>query len=464
MAGTLIIGMPGTKGIGGTASSSIALGSVDLQSTLKVSSSGFGYKTDSDLMWTTFDIVSSSSDEAFRHELFKLDRLSDFANRYGADYTLSDPVYIYWGADGELPVRQTLVHDIVYELVPDSVLTAMLGKDSAKLRLAVQHDPFWSDGTVSSLYSGTIPDLGGTYALGLTDTSYPSRIQYFNMTTLSGLVPTLEKAWIGIKDTRNGVLGLVPKWEAEYGTNATDASDVAGTTASNGTAVVVSFATGTAMAKRFSIKLSDITAGAYDDNIGKYLVLGRMKVSGTATIIATELKHGWLGRAGLESSVGVSFLDQTTDASLVNYNLIPLGVVDVPPTGDRSGIASNGPIQSYGLALYAERLSAAGSLFCDCFILVPTDHLMTVGSAYMYSDGGASLRAYAGDDDTPYAINYSISSYYGNTEYSFENWNVPIGGGMLVIAAQGGTEHVINGTITFGMDIVKRYRSYRGTS
>ena len=177
-----------------------------------------------------------------------------------------------------------------------------------------------------------------------------------------------SKVWAGIRAQRNGNTGFIPKWEAEHGTNATDASDIADANASNGTAVAVTFATATDMTKRLSVLWSNIATANYDHISGKYLVLGRMRLSAGTVEVATELRHGWIGAAGLESSLGVSFVSAVTEAGMVNYNLVPLGMADIPPTGDRDSVASgdggtNSALRSYGLSLYAERLSGAGQWY-----------------------------------------------------------------------------------------------------
>lgn len=464
MAGTLQIGMGTAKGIGG---SGVASGSsVSLLTGMEIARSGFSYKTDADLVWTTFDLVSSQEDGVFRQQIHMLDRLKDVAGRYASDKTVSDPVYMLWAADAEI-VRRAVVYDMSFEIMTEEGLNALLGKDAAKVRLAVQHSPFWEDTTVSN-YAGTVHSYGGTIGLTLSDTSMPSRIQKFEWYGEPGneFQTGREKLWAGIRDKRNGIAGFRPKWEAEYGTNATDASDIADANASNGTAVAITFATETDMAKRFSVKWSNIATANYDDLAGRYLILGRMRLSAGTVETAIELRHGWLGQAGLESSLGVTFLSAVTDANLVNYNLIPLGVAEIPPTGDRDAIAStdggaSSPLRSYGLALYAERLSAGGSIVVDGFLLIPADHDMVIGSASVSYLG--YCRAYTGDDDASYAVNYTVLNGWGNVEYSFENWNMPVDGGLLVVAAQEGTIHNLNGTVAINMDIIKRYRSYRGT-
>lgn len=457
MAGTLNI-YYGTSGVtyvnlGGTA--------------LEIAPSGFGYKTSNEPVWTVFECVSTATDADLRGELKMLDWLKEAAGKYSADATRSTPVYLNWSSSGE-NVRRTNVYDIEYEVLSDQNLNALLGNNAAKVRIAVQHPPFW-EGTSITSAAGTVTDLGGKITLSVANTSYPSRIKSMYIAGYSGdtLDAPKTKVWAGIRAQRNGNTGFIPKWEAEHGTNATDASDIADANASNGTAVAVTFATATDMTKRFSVLWSNIATADYDHLVGKYLVLGRMRLSAGTVEVATELKHGWIGDNGLQSSLGVNFVSAVTDANLVNYNLVPLGVADIPPTGDRDKVASgdggtNSMLRSYGLSLFAERLSAGGSMVFDCFVLVPADHLMTVGSAAINSAAGKSLWAYTGDDDISYAVNRGLTyATYSNVEYSFENWHYPVEGGVLVLAAQAGTYSPVNGTISAGVDIVQRFRGYR---
>lgn len=470
MAGTIVIGYNGTLPVSGTADIS-GTASVGLTySKLQIAPSGFSYKTGDDLQWTTFDLVSTTTDEVFRQEIWKLDYLRDKALRWGSDASNSEPVNLFWTVDGETVGRRSVVNDISYEVNSEEVLNANLGIDAAKVRLAVQHNPYW-ESTLLSSFAGTVSDLGGTIVIPLTDTNYPSRIKYLNLTGWAGdeFWTTRTKAWAGIRDYRNGVSGFIPVWEAEAGTNGTDTASTADANARGGTVKITSFATTTTMAKRFDVKWSQVATANYDHLTGHYLVLGRMKLSAGTVECAAELRHGWLGEAGLESSLGVTYLSAVTNPELVNFNLVPLGIAEIPPTGDREAIASgdggaSSPMKSYGLALYAERLSGAGSMSFDCFVLIPADHLFIASQTAIHSSNGSSTRAYTGNDDINYAIKHTIANLYGNIEYSFENWNVPAGGGVMVLAAQSGTIHLLSGTITASGDYYKRFRSYRGTA
>jgi len=459
MAGTLKIGLSGGKGIGG----SIGTANVNLLTELEVARSGFSYQTSDELMWTNFDLVSTLADASFKYSIFKLDQLKEFARNYISDITNSDPVYLIWVTDGENN-RHSIVYDLSYEIRAEENLSPLLGNNAAKVRLSVQHNPYWeADGSVT--FAGTVNTLGGTINMNVGSISYPSRIQYMNVDGYNDeFANHLTKAWIGIRDKRNGLGGFISKWETEYGSLGTDASFGTSSAASNGTTTNITFAT-TAMNKRITVQWGNVATANYDDICGSYLVLGRIKLSAGTVEVVTELRHGWLGFAGLESSVGVNYISAVTDANLVNYNLIPLGIVDIPPTGDRSAIASQTAsiMSSYGLSLYAERLSAGGSMSVDCFVLIPNDHLLVLGSADINHFTGRSVRAFTGDDDFSYAINRSQSLGFGNIEYSFENWNYPMAGGALVVAAQSGSIHQLGGSVDISGYIFPRYRSYQGS-
>jgi hypothetical protein len=462
MAGSLIIGLAGSKGMSGTTGGTAT---VNLLTSLEVYQGGFGYKTDKELMWTTFDLVSTLPDADFRYEVFKLDQLREKALDYSADATFDTPVYLRWASDGET-VRQTVIYDMDYEIIPEAQLGGMLGHNAAKMRLAVQHAPYWEAATAISYTNvGTVADHGGMIGLSNSNVSAQCRISSFTIDDSALYTPSGQrnKFWVGIRDYRQGTTGFIPKWECELGTTYTDASDGTISMATNGTAVNVTFATDANMVKRFDVKWSNITTANYDDIIGRYLVLARTKLSGTAVEIAAELKYGWLGMSGLESSAGVTFLSGTAYS---NWNYVPMGVVDIPPTGDRDSVSSSGTsplIKQFGFALYAERLGTSGSASWDNFILVPTDHLMTITQAAIDNDTGKYLVAYTGDDDISYVINKMGFTGAGNVEYTFENWTYPVEGGVAVIVAQGSAASATAGHTILSYDVIPRFRTFRGT-
>lgn len=431
---------------------------------LEIGRGGFGYKTGNELTWTTFDLVSHETDATFRSKLYQIDRNTEYAQNYASDPTNSDVIYLTWASDGE-ESRRTPVFDMTYELLPEENFTGMLGRNVGKLRLAVQHPPYWEAATAAT-FRGTLPTLGGTMKITQAELSYPARIGTFIVAGYNDEFGfSLEKFWAGIRDTRQGLAYFNPVWECEKGSLYTDASTGTAASVSNGSVVNVTFATGTTMVKRFEVQTYNISTASYSDYVGRYLVLSRMKLIGTAAEIAVELRHGWLGETGMEASVGQTYLSMVDNASLVNYNLIPLGVVDVPPTGDRNQAASVNLMSRYGLAVYAERLGTAGTAVFDCFILIPTDHMLVIGSAIIHDFTGRSLKAYVGEEDTSYAVCTGIGGIR-NCEFTFDNWNIPVSPSNyseLVVAAQAGTIHQFGGTVVVGGSIIPRFRSYRST-
>lgn len=433
---------------------------------LTIAPGGFSYGSESDdLPWMTFNIVSQYSDVSFRGILYKLDTLKQFSHDYSADATRADPVYLRWASEGE-PLKTSNVYDLTYEVLSEQNLSAQLGYDAAKLMVSVQHAPYWEDGTLTH-YTGTLNSLGGTKWIDASAGAYTggnisSRIAVATILSAgTASAHRFQNCWFGIKEKRNGYAGFKPVWEAEYSTLYYDASATADVTASNGTAIVVNFSGSADMARRFAINLSDVSVGNYDDMCGNYLVLGRIKLSAGTVEVATDMRYGFLfGVSGMEQSAGISYISAVQNANLVNYNFVPLGAVNFPPTGDRNAIISSNDTYtaSMGISLFAERLSAGGSFTIDCLVFIPTDHMAIIDNANLGVSSG--LLLFTDAEDKSFAVQ---SGSYGlfNIGYSFENWNYPIDGGLLVFAGQYGTIHSINGTAIVDIDLIKRYRSYR---
>lgn len=435
--------------------------SVNLLTEFILARGGFSYRTSEDLVWTVFEVVSDQADATFRSKMETLDKLKVLAVNFIADSNESEPCYLNWAAEGET-VRRTVVHDIWTETLAGDVITPMLGRDVAVVRIAVLHSPIFEEtASVNPTQTG-ISTTGGTWSIGNDGGSYPQRISVLKLDSAS--VGDLSKFWIGIRKLRYGTAGFISTWQAEDGTNILDAADTADGGASGGSKVTISFATSAAMAKRFALRWDQVQTSptVKDDIIGTYLMLARCKLSAGTVEVAIDMRHGWAGFSGAETSIGVTYLSAVTDSNLTNWNLIPLGVVQIPPTGNRDSRASlNDEIGNYHLVLYAERLSASGSLDVDCFLMIPAEHLAVIDGAQVGSTGGP-LTIYSSQDEVQYALGRTAASgNFGNVEYEFDNFVYPIGGGLLVLAAQGASEHLLSRTCDLDLTLKKRWLSYR---
>jgi hypothetical protein len=354
--------------------------------------------------------------------------------------------------------RRSRVHAITTETAGDGVFTPMLGRSSARVSIAVQHDALWEDTGPTVISTTGVSTTGGVWVISNDAGSMAQRLRELIITsTWAGY---LSKFWIGIRNLREGSSGFVPLWEAENGTNILDATDVSDATASGAYNVTIDFATSAAMAKRFTLRWGQVMGSNMHHIIGRYLVLARVKLSSGTTEVAVDLRHGWGGFAGMESSAGITYLSAVTDSNLTSWNLVPLGTVQIPTTGNREDVAA-AEVDNYMLSLFAERLSGSGSLLVDCFILIPAEHLAVINGASVGNAAGP-LELYSPPGDEPYALGKTAAAgLYGNVEYSFENWNYPLGGGILVLAAQAAGSHSLSVTCNLDGELMPRWRGYR---
>lgn len=435
---------------------------VDLLGILDLAANGWSTKTASDGegIWEIFEVVAHDTDANLRTEKAKFDRLIEQARVYGKKVYESVPVVLKWDSEGET-AKQSLVLDGESEILADDIYSPLLGLNGggAIMRLAVKRHPDWESATQTS-GADNVSTLGGSFSLSLSKNgTAPGRIA--SLLIDNGPVTAQESIWCGIRPTRLGSAGFVSVWEAEDGTNFTDAVDAVDATASGGDRVTIDFATNADFAKRFTLRWGQVTGGNYDDIIGRYLVLGRVKLSSAATEVAVQLRHGFAGNiAGYETIVGTTYLSGVDKPALTDWNLVELGVVDIPPTGNRSGIVS-ATMDDYFLLLYAERLAGA-SLYFDCFVLIPAEHLFTAKGAIVDNSGNSLLNAYAGPDDFQTAVGVSGSALNYNCEFGFENWQFPIDGGLVVYASQALGLHSLSQDVDLLLTIAPRFKTFDG--
>lgn len=428
---------------------------------LDLAANGWSTKTASDGegIWEIFEVVANATDANLRSAKADFDELIEQARVYRQKLYQSVPVLLKWQSEGETS-KQALVLDGESEILADEIYSPLLGLTGggALLRLAVKRHPSWEIATQTS-GADNVSTLGGSFSISLTKNgTAPGRIA--SLLIDNGPVTAQDNIWCGLRPTRLGTAGFISVWEAEDGTNFIDAADAADVTASDGNRVTISFATTQSLAKRFTLRWGQVTGSNYDDIIGRYLVLGRVKLSSASTEVAVQLRHGFAGSTAFETIVGTTYLSAVDKPALTDWNLVELGVVDIPPTGNRSGIVS-ASMDDYFLLLYAERLAGA-SLYFDCFVLIPAEHLFTAKGAIVSSDAGTLLEVYTGPDDFQTAVGVQGAGLNYNCEFGFENWHFPIDGGLLVYAGQANGLHSLSQDIDLLLTIAPRFKTFDG--
>jgi hypothetical protein len=433
---------------------------VEFNDEFKWTPDGLEFKTgEGEPFWETYKLITKKglTDAQIRGHKDSLDRMIQGARDYHADPTIADPVWLYIQSDGE-SAKRVLVYDGVSTLQTVETISPMLGtKGALYLTVGFLRHHVFENTTVETETQSGVSTLGGGTVEPMNHGSAPGRIQRALMTSSGS---TWDEYWLGIK--RGDGTGVVTLWEAEDGANVTDASDVVDGTASGGDNVTVSFSSDTDMVERMNIKIDDVS-GAAAGMMGNWLVLCRCKVDNANTQVAIDLKYGWLAGSHNAKSAGITYIDGDT-----NWLLRPLGTVTFPPGGNREALAAT-YVTYQGLSLWAERISASGSLLIDCFVFIPMDAMVHGKGCHL---GGATthigVHFYTTPEDTYWAaaLKTGATQYY-NIEAGFAEglgpWEMPNDAGYVVVAAQGLTAHALSETLSYFLYFYPRWHSYRDT-
>lgn len=378
------------------------------------------------LVWETISLVASDSDADIRSAKINLDILGARARAYQSDKILHDAVWMYWNSDGENE-RRALVYDITSEIQGDEIFgVPLLGIGVALLRVAIQRKAEYEDSSPVTIDLGTVDGHGGAVPLPDIGCSLNGRIAQVIFSGASS--QDVTKVWLGLRPTYEGSVGFQALWEAGVGTLLGNTVTGSNSFASNGVAVAIPFTDYNDLSlPRLTLRMDQAIGGNYNSHCGKYLLLGVLNVGAMSTECRVQIRHGY-GTAAHNSVLTDTFVGGTAED--MKWRLRELGVIDIPPMGNRDKVATDGGfVQAYMISVYAERLSPAGTLYLDCFILVPASHLVTMDMVMDAGDGDIVV-GYTAPNDEMYAINERPAS----VDSSFQNWEYPSGGGLAVLA------------------------------
>ncbi|MDD5367455.1 MAG: hypothetical protein PHQ40_00355 [Anaerolineaceae bacterium] len=429
-----------------------------LTGTLLLKDATWGPKTGSDSVWETMELFSVASDANTRTSVVQLEGLFEASRRYSANPIEASPVWLTWQSEGET-AKRSLVLDGTLEILPSAFSGPLMGRGRLNLRVAIQRQALYEAATPTAYTPGPLSATGGKAALAALGGAVEGRIASLTISSAS-VAAGLSRIWVGLRPLRNGTTGFISVWECEAGTvnignPMTDSEVIDDASASDGHCVRVNF-TMPQLYWRNNLYLSDIATTNLDDFVGRYLVLGRVKVDAYPTQVALQLQHGWMGFSR-GSIVGTTYISGQT-----GWKLVELGQVQLPPTGYRgTGPGIGNGMGDYALKIFAERISPAGALYLDCLILVPAEHLLIVDGVWV-DTGGGELAAYINPTEgDQYAIGSQANGILGNIDFSFSNWQFPPGGALLVMAAQNATFHDLTPTLTPVFSVYPRWRGLR---
>lgn len=332
--------------------------------------------------------------------------------------------------------------------------------------LTIRRTPFWEETAEYAATTTDINTLGGAAALSKSYAGdVPARIGRTIIENSSGGVLELTDVWYGFRSSRWGTLAnFVPVWnlkDASYlkniahGDAFNDTVTAADATAKSGTKIVTDFTGGATMISRARISIDDITANEQDQR-GQYTVLMRAKMSDTSVAL-TRIQDGYVNGVQRRNLPIV----KVQGTSWLMYEM---GNIHLPAT---AFLFPDFLIKNSAIILQAQRLSGAGNLQVDCFVLIPnaegfvriantsiiqTGNIWALiqvradGITQAYNSDGADRPA---DINRIAPLNYSIPA---NNEAPY-----------VIVVAQRATAQDKDDTFAFRLSTFRRWRTLRGS-
>lgn len=449
-----------------------------LNGVFQLADAGWETESNDEPVWDTFTCLVFGTGAQIRQEQNNLDLLAKKAYLYLTDIKENTPVLLKVAGEGET-TKQVVVLDIKSRFHSDSNMTPLLApnaEDEQTLQMvtvAVLRTPYFEPDLSTTSYSavaiGNLSDAGGQYDFGASTLPSDQRIAKLTVSDDAAPAANHKKIWVGFRRRRYGVTGFKSRWDgADVAAFGTDTDLTADTGSLNGSfSVLTTFATATDLKDRIPFLINYYCGSSPMDMVGEYLVLGRLKLSSGTTEVHVQLKQGHLAYGTLTSVAGDIYLSAVTDTNLTNWNLIELGHVQIPTTGNREAIAGgeNG-LNWFGVSLWAERMSASGSLYTDCLVFIPTDHYGVFDDCRI--GGGIDelkvitsiLNEQIALGETPNTGPLGGVKHY-SVNFALNNWFYPAEGGVLVVAGQDTSQHVKDKTLDIAIELCPRYPMFR---
>ena len=380
------------------------------------------------------------------------------ARNYLADTENRDPLCLSFKPEHD--IRQvSLVHDGTAPQLPSRIHSTFLPEGTdIKLNLNLTRRNDWER---SGFYNiGQIINnglqFGATYTFASINGDIRARIPDFSMNVSTANLQ--HNFWIGIKDERRGITDFDPVLEAEDGTAGTDTSVVGSVTGASGSSVMrTTFAGTTTLAERFTLTIDQATSITnWDHYFGRYLVLGRLRVTGSASPkVGLQLRYGYPGSSGADHAPNTE-----VEVSDSNWRLVPLGYTRIPTFPSPESYSGNWA-RYFEFAIWAEKLAGTGTtLDFDAFCLIPTDAWAVGAGVDIGASDNISIITRPDGLHVVYTGDASTLTTRGDT--SFKNWSLSTGTSKLVVAMETiSSGQVISSTLDVdSFEYIPRTRAY----
>jgi len=410
---------------------------------------------------STFELIAVDSDaniiaaaETSIGELIEVHELAKENDLY------RETLWFEYNATSET-AKRSLIHDIVFYQKPEGKAHPLLGETRAVYKMAITHG-IWEDRSETAInYTHEHSPLGGNITIAAIKGSAPARMSYLQFQAQENAGGPTDRIWCGIRPTRHGITSFDPLWELEDGTSGTDASadNISGASPSTdaNNCQTVTFGTNT-MINRVSMTVDDACADAnYGHFIGRYMVLLRYSMSSTATNVVAEMRSGYPSNTTFEPH-GEHVLTGTTA-----WRLEPMGNIQIPSWAFRENTGNvNRVARDFTIQIHAIR-TAGANLYLDALVLIPSEHFVSVEGADLEYDGGVPEIFI---NVTEYGEEVALFSdpsdqFKTNMVASFNNWRLPIEGGLLVIGAERTASSVHTDDLSIGAAYYPRHRNHR---
>lgn len=382
--------------------------------------------------------VKGATQDALAAQIQALEDMARWCRNYRNNEVDRSGVWLRAQLDTETGARQALVVSMRHR--PISSITSSTVRGSVFIQeyaIELERAPWWEQVTTYKTYDmDNIDCLGGTYtwsglAAGAMTGDMAARIGYANFLCRAG--GPIARVWAGFRSTRYGTIAnFQPYWDCAGKTFGADTADQADVTARNATNCArCTFVTVTTMARRVTIKISDVTANVSDQR-GSFTVLLRAKVS-AAGAVRVRLGDGYYMTASPSSSQ--YRVQSRVTISNTSWDLYDLGQVNIPRPGH--GYLGSANMQNFSLGIDAELVSGGVSLDMDTLILIPSNEgMIYFDGADIDTAGGVNsfVAIETQPDGRVVALDYD-SGYAQLNLNARINGGVPIGTGIIVLAA-----------------------------
>lgn len=375
--------------------------------------------------------------------------------------------WLEWQSDGEaeaaggLPGKRALLYDGQMALnMPDGFDGGFVD-GAAYARLTMLRHPLWENTIYNFWGPAAYPTVwtGALTLAGYVDVgTAPTRLARLAVTGYSG--GPIYRWWFGIRENYWGLSDFQHVWELEDGTGGTDTTSVVDATASAGDAMECTFATVATLTERVGITVGDVCLSNPEDQKGRYLILLRCKVTATATV-GIQMRWGGVDSDILNVCEEVYFDD-------TSWRLIELGELQIPPYLEKLGMyadtESGGTIDwsDFEIQIHAERLSGSGYLRLDALKFIPSGHMVTIDkSATALATEDRTTTVHTLEDDRVFVsvLESNVPSAY--VEWSARDWYVPRDPGILVLAGERETQHVMTDSVSLALRSYPRWHLFR---